>query len=84
MGPVGEPRSGEAVIAALLAALALAAPPCDLKRLEREEKRLERIILVLPDGDPKLHDLFPKWDREVAEVDACRAALEADSQAPGN
>lgn len=70
------------MIAALLA-LALAGAPCDLRSLEREEKRLERIILALPDGDPKLHVLFPKWDRAVAEVDACKAQM-ADPELPGN
>jgi hypothetical protein len=59
----------------LLLSLALAAPVCDLKPLEREEKRLERIILALPDRDPKLPPLYEKWDKAVAAVDACKADL---------
>lgn len=69
------------MIGALLA-LTLTGAPCDLRDLRREEERLSRIILALPDGDPKLRSLFPKYDRAVAEVDACKAQ-EADRQPPG-
>lgn len=76
-------KTGRLCVISALLVLALSSAPCDLRRLERAEAQLTQVILATPDDDPKLPELFRRWDRLIAEVDACRAAHAAELHVPG-